>query len=125
MSEEKFSNKAKAKVEILGEEYVIKGNESAEYISNLASFVDEHMQEIKEVNNSIPRNRIMVLGAMNLANKLYKVQDAYKKLEKEYTKTRNNYEEVLAEYRELKENYQKIQEEYNDFLALVEKGELD
>ncbi|MCK8828348.1 cell division protein ZapA [Natroniella acetigena] len=125
MSEEKFSNKAKAKVKILGEEYVIKGNESAEYISKLASFVDEHMQEIKEANSSIPRNRIMVLGAMNLADKLYKIQDAYKKLEKEYAKTRNNYEEVLAEYRGLKEKYQKVQEEYNQFLELVEKGELD
>ncbi|OCL26817.1 hypothetical protein U472_04800 [Orenia metallireducens] len=125
MSIENSSNKSEVKVEILGEEYKIKGDESPEYIKSIALFVDEHMKEIQEYAPSISRNRIIILGVMNLADKLYKVQEMNGKLKEDNTKLENSFKQILSENNKLKEQYMALKEEYEEFLDLIEKGELD
>jgi cell division protein ZapA len=125
LSIENSSNKSEVKVEILGEEYKIKGDESPEYIKSIALFVDEHMKEIQEYAPSISRNRIIILGVMNLADKLYKVQEMNGKLKEDNTKLENSFKQILSENNKLKEQYMALKEEYEEFLDLIEKGELD
>ncbi|GAB6139256.1 cell division protein ZapA [Halanaerobaculum tunisiense] len=93
-------NKSEAKVEILGEEYIIKGDKSADYIIDLASFLDNHLQKVKEKNSSNSRGKIMILGAMNLADKLYTAQSDYQTLENKYQQLQEDYQEIKAKYQQ-------------------------
>lgn len=124
LTKENFSNKSEVKVEILGEGYTIKGNESTDYIKNIANFVDEHMKEIEQYASSISRNRIIILGSMNLADKLYKVQEVNENLKEDNNKLENSFKKILSENNKLKEKYRELKEEYEEFLDLVEKGDL-
>lgn len=117
-------NKSEVKVEILGEEYLIKGDASEDYIKNIACFVNDHMEEIANKTNSIPRNRIIILGVMNLADKLCKVQEMNEKAKEDNNKLENSFKKLLSENNNLKEKYKVLKEEYEEFLELVEKGEL-
>jgi len=124
LSIENSSNKSEVKVEILGKEYKIKGNESPEYIKNIASFVNEHMKEIQEYAPSLSTNRIIILGVLNLADKLYKVQEMNGKLKEDNNKLESSFKKILSENNKLKEQNRTLKEEYEEFLDLIEKGEL-
>ncbi|MGM0501746.1 MAG: cell division protein ZapA [Bacillota bacterium] len=123
----------KAKVKILGEYYVIKSDGTEEYINNIASFVDHHLSKIKSNCCAMPRNRLFLLGLMNLADDLYENQNKVEQLEKkvnelkrENRKLKNSNNELTEKHKELKTDYQEMEEEYNEFLDLVEeKGGLD
>ncbi|MGI6037339.1 MAG: cell division protein ZapA [Limnochordia bacterium] len=62
--------KNKAQVQICGDEYVIKGAADSEYIVALAAMVDEKMRDIQRRNPTLPRHRIAILAAINLADEL-------------------------------------------------------
>lgn len=121
--EEKNNNKAEVKVNILGQEYVIKGDEPVDYIEDIAAFVNKHLQEVKEYNTSISKVRIMVLGLLNLADELYKIQDKQEKLETDHQELEKKYQNLLNEYQTVKEEYQKLQEDHQALLELVEEEE--
>ncbi|TDX46798.1 cell division protein ZapA [Orenia marismortui] len=125
MSKENSYNKSEVKVEILGEEYIIKGKESSEYIMSIANFVDEHMKEIQENITSISRNRVIILGAMNFADKLCQVQEKNESLKEDNHKLESSFKKILSENNKLKEKYRELKEEYEEFLELVEKGDFD
>ena len=59
------------KVMIFGEEYSVKSSDDAEYISNVAEYLDKKMHEIAAKNRNTPPNRIAVLTALNLAGELF------------------------------------------------------
>lgn len=118
----KKNNYDKAKVKILGEEYTIKGDESSEYIAELADYVDQELKEIKEYNSSVSKIRIMILGMMNFANKLYKSNVRYENLKKENNNIERDYSELEDKYNKLKEKHQNLKEEYNEFLELLDEG---
>ncbi|MBM7556533.1 cell division protein ZapA [Halanaerobacter jeridensis] len=125
--------KGKAKVKILGEYYTIKSDESEEYINNIASFIDQHLSEIKSNSSTMPRNRLFLLGLMNLADDLYNMQDKIQNLKQEIKgledrnkKLDNKNSELKTKYEKLKSDYQEMEDEYNQFLDLIEeKGGLD
>ncbi len=61
------------RVQIFGEEHVIRGQASQEYIENLASLVDSRLEEVQKNNPLLPRHRVAILVAINLANELEKL----------------------------------------------------
>ena len=119
------NNYDKAEVKILGEGYTIKGDESSKYIAELADYVDQELKEIKEHNPSVAKSRLMILGMMNFANKLYKSNAEYENLKKENNKIKKDYEQLLEEYNNIKKEHQDLEEEYNEFLELIEEGGFD
>ncbi|MFO7818994.1 MAG: cell division protein ZapA [Halanaerobacter sp.] len=140
MSKNKSVNKrkneacmGKAKVKILGEYYTMKSDQSEEYINNIAAFIDQHLSEIKANTSAMPRNRLFLLGLMNLADDLYSMQDKIQKLKGRVNKLETENKELKEEKTELSERYQKlkrkyneVEDEYNQFLDLIEeKGGLD
>lgn len=140
MSENKSVNKRKdktckekAKVKILGEYYTIKSDQSEKYINNIAAFIDQHLSEIKSNSSAMPRNRLFLLGLMNLADDLYTMQDKIQSLnqkisnlENKNKKLNNENTKLSEQYEKLKKEYQEMEDEYNQFLDLVEeKGGLD
>ena len=68
------------RVQIFGEEHVIKGQASKEYIENLASLVDRRLEEVQKVNPLLPRHRVAILVAINLANELEKLSAEHEDL---------------------------------------------
>lgn len=68
------------RVHIFGEEHIIKGQASAEYIESLASLVDIRLEEVQKNNPLLPRHRVAILVAINLANELEKLRADYEEL---------------------------------------------
>ncbi|NMA61547.1 MAG: cell division protein ZapA [Firmicutes bacterium] len=68
------------RVQIFGEEHIIKGQASQEYIEELALLVDLRLEEVQRSNPMLPRHQIAILVAINLANELEKLKGEYKEL---------------------------------------------
>ena len=66
------------RVQIFGEDHIIKGQASEEYIRDLASLVDSRLQEVQKLNPRLPRHRVAILVAINLANELEKLSAGIK-----------------------------------------------
>ena len=62
------------RVQIYGEEHILRGQASSEYMENLASLVNVRLEEIQKKNPLLPRHRVAILVAINLANELEKLK---------------------------------------------------
>ncbi|HKM42703.1 MAG TPA: cell division protein ZapA [Limnochordia bacterium] len=58
------------RVQIFGEDHVLKGQASQEYMENLAALVDRRLEEVQKNNPLLPRHRVAILVAINLASEL-------------------------------------------------------
>lgn len=76
-SEEKVNS---VRVQIFGEELMVKGQASADYIQNIASLVDSRLSEVQDGNPLLPRHRVAILVALNLASDLKKLQASHEEL---------------------------------------------
>lgn len=70
----------KVKVKIMGQEYVLKGKDSSEYIEMLACFVAEKMEEISKRHPSYNPTKVAVLGALQIADEFNKLREDYDKI---------------------------------------------
>jgi cell division protein ZapA len=68
------------KVQIAGEEHLIKGNAPEEYILELGRIVDEKLRAIQQKSPNLTRHRMAVLAAINLADELQRVKAEYQEL---------------------------------------------
>ena len=80
----------KVTVKIHEEEYVVKGEEEAEYMKMLASYVDRRMKMVQQRNPNLSNTKIAVLTALNLADELNKLQEDYDDLIKAMEEERQN-----------------------------------
>lgn len=64
------------KIHILGEDYSIVSDESADHIVQAAELVNSYMQEITAKSSVSNEKRIAVLGALRLASKLVQLEAA-------------------------------------------------
>jgi len=62
-------------VEIRGQRYPIRSTLDAQYVAELASFVDEKMQSAAESTPSSDLLRLAVLAALNIADELFRCQE--------------------------------------------------
>lgn len=74
------TTKNKVLVTIMGQDYVIKGEEQPEYIEELARSVNERMQNLSRMNFNLTPQKIAVFVAVNLADELKKATLAYENL---------------------------------------------
>jgi cell division protein ZapA len=82
LDRKKSNNTNRVTVEIFNQEYIVKGNENAEYIQMLAAYVDRRMRMIDQRNHSLSIGKVAVLTALNLADELNKLQEDYDELVK-------------------------------------------
>lgn len=68
---------AATEVYILGQKYVVRGEESPEYIGQLAQFVDEKLKEVYGHSPNITPLKAAILTALNIADELHKVKREY------------------------------------------------
>ena len=76
----------KTTVRIMGREYNIKGEESAEYIHRVALFVNDKMTEIKKANSLLDAGDIGTLACINIADEYIKLKDEAEALKKDLEK---------------------------------------
>jgi len=75
--------KNSVKVNILGSEYALKSDADPEYISDLASYVDQKMQKLQQGSSTHAPLKIAVLTAVNISDELFRLKRKYEKLVKE------------------------------------------
>jgi cell division protein ZapA len=66
------------RVTIFGEEYSIKGHADENYIVRVAQYVDKKMRDIALKSKNRSPNKIAVLTALNLADRLLSLEDQSK-----------------------------------------------
>ena len=79
-------------VNILGQQYQIKGDAPDEYIQELARYVDGQIREIYGKNPSVAPLKASILAALNIADELYR----YRKEQEDLTKDIERKTEQLA-----------------------------
>ncbi len=73
-------------VKILGQRYKIRSDEDEEYISRLAKFVNEQLQEVQKSSRTVATHNVAILAALNIADKLIKTQEKDQRLKEEVLK---------------------------------------
>lgn len=61
-------------VTIFGKEYTLKGGADAEYVQEIAAFVDERMNEVARNSTVASTARVAILAAVNIADELFREQ---------------------------------------------------
>jgi cell division protein ZapA len=69
--------KAKATVDIYGEDYIMRGDATPEYMRMLANYIDKKMKNIAARQPQLSVTKIAVLAALNIADELSKLQEDY------------------------------------------------
>lgn len=69
-------------VHILGQKYVIKGEDSAEHIKQLADYVEEKLKEVYATAPSITPLKAAILASLNIADELHRIKKEYKSFSK-------------------------------------------
>jgi len=67
-------NKARVRVIIGDEEYVLRGEAEPEYIELLAKTVDETFTRLQTAYPNVPRHRVAVLAAIHLADEVMRLR---------------------------------------------------
>ena len=65
----------KVKVNIFGNNYNIQGDASSEYIAQIASYVDEKMEEVSSNLSTGNQVHIAILAALNIADEYFQLKN--------------------------------------------------
>jgi cell division protein ZapA len=77
------------RVTILGQEYPIQADADADYVREIAAFLDDRMRAIGQTEPSRPPLKIAILTALNLSDELFTLRREKKELLERYeTKVR-------------------------------------
>jgi len=70
----------RVEVEIFGEYYVVKGDYPAEYVRQVAQYVNEKMHLLAKRNPRLSGTKLAVLTALNIADELTRLRADYEQL---------------------------------------------
>lgn len=90
-------------VTIQGDQYIVKGNNSQEYVNKIAEYVDNIMEELSKSNTLMNKTMVAVLCALNLTDQLCKVKENVVQLEDKLVEVENT-PELKKELENAKDN---------------------
>ncbi len=67
--------KNKVTVNIMGDDYILRGSSSTDQIYRVGRYVDKLMKSLAENNTQVSKQKIAVLAAINLADELMKTRE--------------------------------------------------
>ncbi|MGI6124447.1 MAG: cell division protein ZapA [Acetivibrionales bacterium] len=105
-----MAEKNKVTVRIAGNEYVLTGSESPEYIQRIALFVDRKVLEITRKNHLLSTSMASVLTAINMADELFKTGEELKETEAELAELKKKYQDLKEESQRNKTENVKLKE---------------
>ena len=82
-------------VEIMGQRYPIRSTLDIEYITHLASYVDEKIQAATELSTGGDTLRIAVLAALNIADEYFRARDSGTHLGNDLQKRTTEIEQIV------------------------------
>lgn len=97
-----MADKNKVTVRIAGNEYVLCGDESPEYIQKVALFVDKKLQEITKKNHLLSTSMASVLASVNMADEVFSLREALNNKEQELKELKQKNQEIIDENQRLK-----------------------
>lgn len=105
-----MADKNRVVVRIAGNEYVICGPESPEYIQRIALLVDRKLLDITRKNHLLSTSMASVLTAVNMADEFFKAQEAFNKSEFELSELKKKHQELKEESSRLKHENGRMKE---------------
>jgi len=69
------------KVEIYNQTYNLRADGNAEYIQQLAAYVDRHMREIASKTLTVDSLKVAILAALLIADELHQMKQRYEQLD--------------------------------------------
>lgn len=69
-------------VEIAGQTVHLRGAEDETYIKSIAAYVDEKVCSLQKNNPALSTSNCVVLGALNIADELFKLRQQYAELDR-------------------------------------------
>ncbi len=70
-------------VKILGQRYKMRSDEGEEYLTDLAQFVNEKINEVQESTKTVATHNLAILAALNIADNLFKLREQESQAKKE------------------------------------------
>jgi len=120
-----LTGKNKVQVRIAGNEYILRGNESAEYIQRVALYVDTKTAEIMKANHTLSTSMASVLTAVNIADEFFKAMDSNIMLKKEIEQAKKIIKELREENTQLTQQLQAVNEENRNLIIELTKRETE
>jgi cell division protein ZapA len=80
MIERKEAEENRIIVKIMGDEYVIRGTDTPEYVDRIVSYVEGVIDQISD-NQKLNKCQVAVLAALKIADELYKLMQEYQYLD--------------------------------------------
>jgi cell division protein ZapA len=68
-------------IKIMGEEYMIRGNNDQEYVDQIATFLEDIIKSIVNNNPKLNKSQAAVLAALKVADELHKLRQEYQYLD--------------------------------------------
>lgn len=81
MIERKDAEENRIIVKIMGDEYIIRGTDTPEYVDRIVSYVEGIIDGIGDNQNKLNKCQIAVLTALKIADELYKLRQEYQYLD--------------------------------------------
>ncbi len=120
-----MAEKNKVTVRIAGNEYVISGVESPEYIQKIALFVDRKVLEITRKNHLLSTSMASVLTSINMADEMFRLNETLKNNENELADLKRKYQELKEESQKVKMENVKLKERESQLRIELTKRETE
>jgi cell division protein ZapA len=83
------------KVTILGQEYPVRADADADYIRDIAAFLDARMRKIQKAEPNRPALKVAILAALNLTDEVFTLQREKQELIERYERKVKEFTEHL------------------------------
>jgi cell division protein ZapA len=84
------------RVQVLGQEYVVRSEAAEEYVKEIADFVNARMQGITERYNLVSTTKIAVYAALEIADELFRERQRRERTEDDVSTKARQLCEVLS-----------------------------
>lgn len=78
-----MAEERKTEVEIFGERYVLRASDEPGYLQQVAEYVDGKFREVAKESPALVSSKVAVLASLNIADDLFKRDEAARRLEEE------------------------------------------
>lgn len=85
----------RTEVHILGQAYVVRGEDPPEHVAEIARYVDQKLKEVHSHFPNIPPLKAAILAALSIADELYKSRTAYNQLSEELRKIETSTQSII------------------------------
>ncbi|HEY8464321.1 MAG TPA: cell division protein ZapA [Bacillota bacterium] len=66
---------------IMGDDYIIRGNDSIEYMQEVVSYIESTINNVSQSNPRLNKTQVLLFSALKVADELHKLRQDYKLLE--------------------------------------------